>query len=351
MATREIGYYSTVGTPALDDEFLTQQKGVTKKSEEIFDVVPTLSGLSEEDLSLSDLIIGNDGSNKKISLQQLLTYVKSLVALYVYGGVDVSLTKLQDTDELISGVWSNKTDMPSPARSAHAASTILNIGYVYGGDSGTRLQDTDEYDPDVWVSKTDMLSPARRYLAAATILNKGYVFGGDSGGTQDTDEYDPDTWASKTNMSPGRFRHAATTIKDKGYVFGGAGTLQTTAQYNPDTWNEDTLMLSGRQSHAATNVLGKGYVFGGRNITNDIIGSTQEYDSGTWVEKGEMLTAVETPAASTILNKAYVCGGNSSTTYFQNSWEYTPKIDTWISAAGGMPTPGRNQFAASTIGG
>lgn len=42
-------------------------------------------------------------------------------------------------------------------------------GYIYAG--GNHLQDTSEYKPNVWTSKTDCPSPARDATAASTINN------------------------------------------------------------------------------------------------------------------------------------------------------------------------------------
>jgi hypothetical protein len=353
MATREIGYYPAVTTPALDDEFLTQQKGVTKKSEEIFDVIPYISEAEEIDLSLSDFLIGNDGSNKKISLQQLLDYVKSVVKLYIYGGA-TSLPRRQDTDEYSadSDSWASKTDMPPPARSYLAATTILNKGYICGGisDSGT-LQDTEEYDPDVWTSKSNMNSPARAGHAFIAIIDSGYSFGS-SEITGDTSEYRPDVWLEKTDMTVGREDLAASEIYNKGYIYGGSttsGYLLNTDEYNPDTWTvKSAITDTPRAKHAATTVLNKGYIFGGQEALSVTLQSTVEYDPDVWTSKTDMLVPIFKMAASTVLNKGYICGGASGP--IDETYEYNPSTDSWSSKAD-IPFPARSHFDGSTIGG
>lgn len=217
MAVNDIDSYAAVVTPALTDDLLTQQTGLTKKTDEIFECIPNFETLDTDDLALTDVfIVEQGGSEKKATFQQLLTYVQSIAGGYIYCGDDGS--RLQDTDKYLPDTWTNKTNAPSPARERLAASTISNKGYIYcGDDSGGYIQDTDEYDPDSWTSKTNAPNPTRHRLAASTILNKGYIYCGYDGSNelQDTDEYDPDSWTSKTDCpSPARINLAASTIGD-----------------------------------------------------------------------------------------------------------------------------------------
>ena len=85
---------------------------------------------------------------------------------YVYAG---AYTSHCDEYDSVLNVWTSKTELGSSYRWDLAASTIGNSGYVYGGYSGACEDDCDEYTPDVWVSKSNMPAPARSYLAASTI--------------------------------------------------------------------------------------------------------------------------------------------------------------------------------------
>ena len=269
---------------------------------------------------------------------------------YAYGGYT------QDCDKFDSSLntWINKTDMPLPARSFLAASTINNLGYVYGGDGGSYLRDCDKYDPlDVWASRTDMPTPVRSVLAASTISNSGYVYGGTSAPNvrlQDCDEYTPDTWVSKTDMpTPGRYLLAASTIGNAGYIYGGAAVIsyQDCDEYTPDTWVSKTDMpLPARRGLAASTIGSSGYVYGGHN-GSVYFQDCDEYTPDTWVSKTDMLTPARTYfAASTIGSSGYIYGGHDGGSALQDCDKY--RLDTWISKAD-MPVPARNKLAASTI--
>ena len=222
---------------------------------------------------------------------------------YVYGGYGSDY--LQDCDQYIPDTWISKTDMPLPARSSLAASTIGSSGYVYGGDEGVQLQDCDEYTPDTWVSKNNMPSPGRNYLAASTIGSSGYIYGGYTGSNlQDCDQYTPDTWVSKSNIpSPVRRILAASTIGSSGYIYGGYYTsqLQDCDEYTPDTWTSKSNMPSpARHALAASTIGSSGYIYGGHDGTNQLQ-DCDEYTPDTWTSKSDMPSpARHALAASTI---------------------------------------------------
>jgi len=270
------------------------------------------------------------------------------VAGYVFGGTDGSV--LQDTDEYIPDTWTNKTDMPTPARSDLAASTIGSSGYIYGGNSSpTWLADTDEYTPDSWASKTDMPVPARGRLASSTISSSGYVYGGVGAALyQDTDEYTPDSWANKTDMpTPARYYLAASTIGGSSYIYGGYGTasLRDCDEYTPDAWaNKTDMPTPDRYRLAASTIGSSGYVYGGASI--GYLQDCDEYTPDTWTNKTDMPTPSRGYlAASTIGSSGYVYGGRSVSRLLDCD-EYTP--DTWTNKSD-MPAPNRSTLAASSI--
>ena len=278
---------------------------------------------------------------------------------YIYGGLDGSNNYLQDCDQYNTDldIWAVKSDMPSPARRALAASTIGSSGYVYAGAQPSNLQDCDEYTPDTWTSKTDVPAPGTYYLAASTIGISGYVYGGNIGSTyyQDCDQYTPDTWVSVADMPvPARHGLAASTIGSSGYVYGGragGSRFQDCDEYTPDTWVSKSSMPSPARRYLAASTIGSsGYIYGGEDISR--FQDCDEYTPNTWVSKTNMpLPARHSLAASTIGSSGYIYGGNENQVGYgggilQDCDEYTP--DTWTSKSS-MPSPARDTLAASTI--
>lgn len=76
MATREITNYDPVVTPAVGDEFLCQQVGVTKKitSTQILDNITNLDAASTLD-GTEELVIMQSGDNYKITSLTLAQYI------------------------------------------------------------------------------------------------------------------------------------------------------------------------------------------------------------------------------------------------------------------------------------
>lgn len=217
---------------------------------------------------------------------------------YMTGGISGPNQLWTDEYDPDGDSWTAKSDMPSPARRTHGASTIASKGYVYGGFSTLRLQDTDEYDPDSWTNKTNMPSPARSSLDAATVDSKGYVFGGFDVGSRlrDTDEYTPDSWANKTNMpTPGRSDPGAVALTNKIYIFGGFSTtqIQDCDEYDPDVWVSKTPMPSPAKHRCRGFELGdKVYSCGGHDGLS-VRYDTEEYTPDTWTQMTDNNTADE----------------------------------------------------------
>ncbi len=108
---------------------------------------------------------------------------------------------------LAQGIWTTKTDMPTPGQS-HRTCAVNGKIYAIGGDS-TNIgcnalghPKVQEYDPltDTWdATKTDMPT-ARISLTLSVVNGKIYAIGGDtiqcSIDLSTVEEYDPqtDTW-------------------------------------------------------------------------------------------------------------------------------------------------------------
>lgn len=95
---------------------------------------------------------------------------------YTYGGrlsIGGTTDYLQDCDQYTPDVWVSKSDMPLPKRACQAASTIESRCFSYGGSGvgSGYLQDCLRYDPitNIWQDMVDMPNPARSGLAASTI--------------------------------------------------------------------------------------------------------------------------------------------------------------------------------------
>jgi len=358
MAVNQISDYAAVGTPAPTDTLIVKNKGITKNMTvgQVFECINKYQTNLEPDLT--DQILGDDTGLVKITFQQILTYVESIVKGYVYGGKDGSANILQDNDQYSADAdtWANKTSLPTPARMQLAASTILNKGYVFGGGilDTTGSQDTDEYtaSTDAWANKTDMPTPVRHRHAAMTISDKGYTVAGASTIylLQDTDEYTSttDVWDNKTDKpDPAAQFLSGSTINTAGYVFGGNPSFADTDKYDPDVWTSKSNIPSAIYGHVSFTMGDKAYVTGGLKKVGGFLSDVYEYDPDTWTAKTSMSASGRSvPAATKILGGGYVFGGIASSGYLKDTNEY--REDTWT-AMTDMPTPTRGYFAASTM--
>lgn len=276
--------------------------------------------------------------------------------LYVYGGS--TSVRLSDCDGYAPNTWTNKADIPSPARDQLAASTINSKGYIYAGNTGgsAYLRDCDEYTPNTWVSKTDMPLPIRYGLTASTIGTKGYVYNGrNSAGTvlRDCEEYNPDTWTSKTDTpSPTRFLGAASTIGTKGYIYcgiegSGFSDISDCDEYSPDTWASKTNAPSPTRNNLAASTLNlKGYILGGYGTA--YLADCDEYSPDTWTNKTDIVSPARyVSSASSVGTYLYICGGYVNTVGYLNDCDRY-SVDTWTSMSN-MPTPARSTLAQSSI--
>lgn len=134
---------------------------------------------------------------------------------YMMGGQRLSYYKLCHEYDAATNSWTAKTEMPDPARSYASACTLLDKGYIASGtqSSGAQIKDCDEYNPssDTWASKTDMPEPARNKSVFSPSNNIGYLYGGATTYLSDNDGYNPstDSWVSYTDMiAPARYGHS-----------------------------------------------------------------------------------------------------------------------------------------------
>lgn len=78
-----------------------------------------------------------------------------------------------------SGIWTQKSDFPGPARCASAFFSINNYGYYGCGYSTdfTQYKDMWRYDPskDKWIRIEDFLAGKRSHLVSSVAGNSGFI--------------------------------------------------------------------------------------------------------------------------------------------------------------------------------
>jgi len=363
MAINEITDYTAVVTPATTDKFICQQRGTTKQitAADMFDVINYFNNVSSDDLYTVDTFLGTQsGSAVKITILQLITYMKTKSYACIYGGYDqYGVTQDCDAYHVSTNTWANQTSMSTAARFELAASTISGKGYIYGGYAAANSILCDQYNlsGDAWTSKTDLIS-ARAFLAASTINGYGYIYGGQGTSVlDDCDEYDAtgNSWTNKADMPDyGRIQHAASTILDKGYTYGGyaGAALQDCNEYNPSTnaWaNKASFTSIAKYWLAASSMHDKGYIYCGYNSGSyghcDLFNSV----TNTWTSRRANSISRYGIAASSILNKGYIYGGlGGDGSYMRTCDQFKPSANYWYNKAD-IPTNARYGMAASTI--
>ena len=264
-----------------------------------------------------------------------------------------------DGDDRLTDFWKYDSDLnrwtqvavfPGAARNAAVAFAAAGKGYVGTGYTGeVRLQDFWEYDPagNAWVQIADFAGSARYGAVAFSINDIGYVGTGYDGNyLKDFWAYDPSTglWAQKTSFGGSKRRDAVGFVLDGiGYICTGINNGNYEKEfyaYDPssDTWaakrkiadvsdetydNEYTII----RSNAVAFVLsGKAYVASGSigTLKSDV----WEYDAllDLWKQKTNFEGASRTDAVAfaTDNGKAYVTTGKSSSSQFDDIWEFRP---------------------------
>jgi len=246
--------------------------------------------------------------------------------------------------------WTQVAEFPGEARNAAVAFTAAGKGYVGTGYNGDlRLQDFWEYDPtgNTWEQIAVFGGTARYGAVAFSIDDIGYVGTGYDGNyLKDFWAYDPSTglWSQKTSYGGSKRRDAvAFVLNGIGYVCTGINNGNYEREfyaYNPaaDAWtakrkiadvsdesydNDYTIV----RSNAVAFVLsGKAYIASGSvgTLKNDV----WEYNSteDVWLQKTNFEGAARTDAVAfeTENDKAYVTTGKSSSSQFDDIWEFRP---------------------------
>jgi len=272
--------------------------------------------------------------------------------VYVGGGYD-GTTRLNDfwQYDQSNGTWYRKADFPGVARNSAVAFSVNGKGYVGTGFDGiNKLKDFWEYDPasDTWTQKTDFAGTPRYGAVAFSIGSKGYITTGYDGNyLKDLWEYDPstNTWLQKASLAGSKRTDAVAFVSDnKAYVVTGVNNgsyLNDFWAYDPatDSWTEKRKITSVSddaydddygtditRSNATIFIMNnKAYLSTGNR--NGIIGTTWEYDiaNDLWAQKTSFEgTAREGGLSFTINNRGYLTTGNTSSSRFDDLWEFFP---------------------------
>lgn len=244
--------------------------------------------------------------------------------------------------------WEQKADFIGSKRSAASAFELNEKGYVGLGYDGTnKLKDFYQYDPvnNTWQQKADFGGTARYGAVGFQVGGKAFFGTGYDGNfLKDFYQYIPEenVWVTLSGFSGNKRKNAVVfVIDDKAYI--GTGTSNNVNQvdfweFNSTngiwtrkrdidqddddgvTFNDDYLIT--RSNACGFSINGLGYVACGENSR-----SVWQYDPNTdlWDEKTSLEASSRTDAVGlTISGKGFVLLGRSSTTYFDDTWEFKP---------------------------
>jgi len=239
--------------------------------------------------------------------------------------------------------WQEVASFPGVGRSGAVAFAAAGKGYVGTGyDGDDELKDFWSYNPDTdsWEQVEDYGGSARIHAVAFSSNDKGYVGTGFDGNyLKDIWEYSPEsnTWGQVVSVK-GEKRYEAVAFEADGNIYLGTGT--NNGIYQTDFWafdgsNIDWVQMEDletdddytviRQSAVAFSLGEFGYITTGTSGSN--LSTTWEYDPvlDTWDEK----TAFEGSArqgavAFTVNDRAFVALGSSSSSRFDDVWEFKP---------------------------
>ena len=205
----------------------------------------------------------NDTWTKKTDLPGVCRFLTSGFSINGKGyvGLGRNIGNQMETDfweyDPTTDSWTQKAQFPGVGRDHAAGFSIGNKGYFgtgytpTGQFSGVYLNDFWEYDQvsDSWTQKANVPGPARQNAVGIGLNGKGYVGLGTSPPSlpdcDDFYEYDPslNSWTQKQNTPESSIRDGASIfhLNNEIYVVGGVRTsgpnspeyLRTCLKYNP----------------------------------------------------------------------------------------------------------------------
>lgn len=264
---------------------------------------------------------------------------------YLCGGVDTAEVIHKDlwAYNPQSDSWTQKADLPGPARRDAISFAIDNFAYVgsgmdsISGPSGTTLKDFWRYEPstNTWAAIADFPGAGGEGIYFATgfsVGGKGYLCGGKMGPNLYSSqlwEYKPSNnqWIQRANFPGGvRYQMLSFVVGSKAYV--GMGTDQNIFKkdvycYDPGANNWQPIApFPGyeRGSASAFTLEQRGFVCLGNNggLLADLIEYNPKTDS--WTLRAAYGGSERKSAVSFVIdNKAYVGTGKG----------YSGKKDSW----------------------
>lgn len=273
---------------------------------------------------------------------------------YVGTGFDGS-DRLQDfwAYDAKTNSWFQRANFIGTARNSAVAFTAANKAYVGTGYDGVnKLKDFWQYDPatNAWAQKHDFNGTARYDAVAFGLNDKGYVATGFDGSyLKDFWMYDPttDAWTEKPNGIGSKRSGAVSFVHyNKAYIVTGTNNGQTVTDfwtYSPDgdTWTElrkianlsddtyDDDYSDIVRSNAVAFVMGDfAYLSTGEN--GSYVSNTWRYDfaNDLWERRTAFEGTSRTGAVGfATQNRGYITTGKSSTTYFDDVYEFDPTAD------------------------
>ena len=264
---------------------------------------------------------------------------------YLCGGVDTAEVIHKDlwAYNPQSDSWTQKADLPGPARRDAISFVVDNFAYVgsgmdsISGPSGTTLKDFWRYEPstNTWAAIADFPGAGGEGIYFATgfsVGGKGYLCGGKMGPNLYSSqlwEYKPSNnqWIQRANFPGGvRYQMLSFVVGSKAYV--GMGTDQNIFKkdvycYDPGANNWQPIApFPGyeRGSASAFALEQRGFVCLGNNggLLADLIEYNPKTDS--WTLRAAYGGSERKSAVSFVIdNKAYVGTGNG----------YSGKKDSW----------------------
>ncbi len=268
---------------------------------------------------------------------------------YVGSGFD-GVERLSDfyAFDATTNSWYQTANFPGTPRNSGVAFAAAGKGYFGTGFDGINmLKDFWQYDPatNQWMQKANFAGSARYDAVAFSLNNKGYVTTGFDGSyLKDFWQYDPstDTWAQKPDgIGTKRSAAVAFVYNNAAYVVTGTnnGTLVNDFwKYDGTSWTEmrkianistdnyDDDYTDIVRSNAAAFVMGD-TAFISTGESSGYISKTWAYiiSNDTWIRRTAFEGASRSGAVGfAVKNRGYITCGKSSSTYYDDVWEFHP---------------------------
>ncbi|MHC4838533.1 MAG: Kelch repeat-containing protein, partial [Planctomycetota bacterium] len=242
------------------------------------------------------------------------------------------------------------TDLPE-GRFMHAAATLGNRIYLFGGRDFAEVTEGWSFDPETGTYDVIEELPNQQNGLSAVVMNERVwaIGGANSFGLAVpwNRSYDPatDSWTDHQPMLSGRRDAAAAVLNGQIWVIGGDnnGALQSVEVYDPvtDRWTNGPLLPAPRAGAHAFQYQGRIYLVGGRDGAGAISGqvllldtrNTPQFDDDVWsVREGNALPV--TDAVGAIMNGNFLLlGGRTANGLSNQRWQYNVAsrqvMDVW----------------------